>query len=115
VLGLFSGLLLATGLIPIPTTASKLIPSAFEVLYIFTIINFVLCFFNLLPLFPLDGEKIAVRFLPREWADALAKLRRFSFGPLILVIWLLPRLGVPVLDWLVFNPALWLTNLFLGA
>jgi len=115
VLGLFSGLLMSTGLIPIPTTASKLIPSAFEVLYIFTVINFVLCFFNLIPLFPLDGEKIAVRFLPREWADTLAKLRRFSFGPLILVIWLLPRLGVPVLDWLVFNPALWLTNLFLGA
>ncbi|MBN2043837.1 MAG: site-2 protease family protein [Anaerolineales bacterium] len=113
-LGLFSGILLATGLLPVPDAPSKYIPSAYEVLYIFAVINFVLFFFNLIPLFPLDGEKIAIRFLPPEWGDGLAKLRRFSFGPLIILIWLLPALGVPILDWLVFNPSIRLIRLFLG-
>lgn len=114
-LGLLSGMILASGLLPVPTVASRYIPSAYEVLYIFSLINFVLFFFNLIPLFPLDGEKIAVWFLPRDIADPLAKLRRFSFGPMIIVIWLLPALGVPVLNWLVFNPSVWLVRLFIGA
>lgn len=113
-LGLVSGMILASGLLAVPTEASRYLPSAYEVMYIFTVINFVLCFFNLIPLFPLDGEKIAVWFLPRDMADGLAKLRRFSFGPLIIVIWLLPALGVPILDWLVFNPSVWLVRLFMG-
>lgn len=113
-LGLVSGMILASGLLPVPTVASEYIPTAYEVMYIFTVINFVLFFFNLIPLFPLDGEKIAVWFLPRDMADGLAKLRRFSFGPMIIVIWLLPALGVPVLDWLVFTPSVWLVRLFMG-
>lgn len=114
VLGLTSGIVLASGLLTVPQTFNKYIPSAYEVMYIFTLINFVLFFFNLIPLFPLDGEKIAVRFLPPELGDGLAKLRRFSFGPLIIVIWLLPALGVPILDWLVFKPSVWLVQLFMG-
>jgi Zn-dependent protease len=114
VLGLLSGLLLASGLIPVPAGPSQYLPTAYEVLFIFTLINFVLFFFNLVPLFPLDGEKIAVWFLPQEMGEALAKLRRFSFGPLIVIVWLLPRLGVPVLDWLVFYPSEWLVRLFVG-
>lgn len=113
-LGLVSGVILASGLLQAPTAVSQYIPSAYEVLYYFTVINFVLFFFNLIPLFPLDGEKIAVWFLPRDMADGLAKLRRFSFGPMLILIWLLPALGVPILDWLVFNPSVWLTRLFLG-
>jgi len=113
-LGLVSGMILASGLLPVPTVASEYIPTAYEVMYIFTVINFVLFFFNLIPLFPLDGEKIAVWFLPRDIADGLAKLRRFSFGPMIIVIWLLPALGVPILDWLVFTPSVWLVRLFMG-
>jgi Zn-dependent protease len=114
VLGLLSGIILASGLLPVPVEVSRYIPSAYEILYIFTVINFVLFFFNLIPLFPLDGEKIAVRFLPPEMGDGLVKLRRFSFGPLIVVIWLLPALGVPILDWLVFKPSIWLVRLFMG-
>jgi hypothetical protein len=32
---------------------------------------------------------------------------------MIIVIWLLPFLGIPVLNWLVFNPSVWLVNLFI--
>jgi Zn-dependent protease len=84
-----------------------------ELLYFFAVINFVLFFFNLIPLFPLDGEKIAVWLLPTEAGMKLSGLRRFSYGPMIIVIWLLPFLGIPVLNWLVFNPSVWLVNLFI--
>jgi Zn-dependent protease len=114
VLGLLSGMLLASGLVPVSAGPTRYLPSFFEVLYIFSLINFVLCFFNLIPLFPLDGEKIAVRFLPPEAGSMLLKMRQFSFGPLIVLVWLLPALGVPILDWLVFAPASWLVGLFIG-
>jgi Zn-dependent protease len=114
VLGLFAGFMLATGFIPRPTAPSQVIPSLYEVLYIFSVINFVLFFFNMIPLFPLDGEKIAVNFLPTEWGNNLEKLRRFSFGPLLIAIWLLPRIGIDIVGWLVFTPANWMMRLFIG-
>ena len=115
VLGLVAGFVLSTGLLPVPTTPSQYLPTAYEVLYIFSVINFVLFFFNLIPLFPLDGEKILLRLLPYEWGVRWESLRRFSFGPLIVLVWLLPALGVPVVSSLVFSPALWLVRLFVGA
>jgi Zn-dependent protease len=115
VLGLFSGFLLATGLFPAPLIVSKYIPSPYQVLYIFSVINFVLFFFNLIPLFPLDGEKILIRILPEEWGIRWEQMRRFSFGPLIVLVWLLPALGIPIITWLVFTPATWLIRFFVGA
>ncbi len=114
VMGLVAGFVLATGFVPRPLTASQYLPSMYEVLFIFSVINFVLFFFNMIPLFPLDGEKIAVNFLPQEWGQGLAKLRRFSFGPLLIAVWLLPAAGVDIVGWLVFTPANWLMNLFIG-
>jgi Zn-dependent protease len=114
VLGLLSGFILATGLLPVPTVASRYLPTAYEVLYIFSVINFVLFFFNLIPLFPLDGEKIIIRLLPDEWGVRWESLRRFTFGPLIVLVWLLPALGIPVVRTLVFTPALWLVRFFVG-
>jgi Zn-dependent protease len=34
--------------------------------------------FNLLPFYPLDGEKVLVGVLPREWGDRLLSIRPFS-------------------------------------
>ncbi len=112
-LGLAAGLILASGLVTQPAAANQVIPSLYQVLYIFSLINFVLFFFNLIPLFPLDGEKVAVWLLPPDLGSKLAALRRFSFGPMLVLLLILPRLGVPVTDWLVFTPATWLMNLFL--
>lgn len=114
ILGVFSGLLLASGLIPAPASFSQTIPSVYQILYIFSLINFVLFFFNLIPLFPLDGEKVAVSLLPTEWGSHLESLRRFSFGPMLVLLMVLPFLGIPVTNWLVFRPAYWLLGLFIG-
>ena len=59
--------------------------------------NVLLALFNLLPVPPLDGSAVIERALPRSWWPAWAKLRRWSFG-IVLVAFLLFGLGGVVLD-----------------
>lgn len=54
--------------------------------------NLVLGLFNLLPLPPLDGGRIAVGLLPRTPAMALARLERFGLLIVIFGLFLLPHL-----------------------
>lgn len=58
--------------------------ATFKLLMVYAIqINLVLFFFNLLPVFPLDGARIVQRLLPLNEAYAFARLE--SAGPLILM------------------------------
>ncbi len=57
------------------------------------ILNAVLAMFNLFPIPPLDGGRIAVAVLPRSLGRALARLERFGMLILIGILFLLPILG----------------------
>jgi Zn-dependent protease len=71
----------------------------------FVIINLVLMLFNLIPISPLDGDKIADYFLPPTWSDTLARIR--PYGPMILMVLFVagPYLGIDILGWII-GPAL---------
>jgi Zn-dependent protease len=64
--------------------------------------NLLLALFNLLPIPPLDGGRIAVGLLPRALAAPLARVERFGLLVVMLMILLLPRLGsqYDVIGWL---------------
>lgn len=110
-LGILGAIPLWLGIVPFPGgDLTKL--SLFMFLYFFAVINFILFFFNLIPLFPLDGEKVLFQFASPDLQRRLMNFRRFQFIPLLIILWVLPRLGIPVVDWLVIKPAIWLVTLF---
>jgi Zn-dependent protease len=56
-------------------------------------INAVLCVFNMIPLPPLDGGRVAVGILPDWLAMPLARAERFGMAILLFVLFVLPFLG----------------------
>jgi Zn-dependent protease len=65
-----------------------------SVLIQFIFINLGLMVFNLIPFPPLDGSRILAWLLPPQWAHAMDRLEQFGSVGLLMVLFLLSRLGV---------------------
>lgn len=74
-----------------------------EFLWIFTIVNFSLAAFNMIPLPPLDGSRILMAILPPFWRPILAPLERYGIMILFLLILLGGYLGGSVIG-AIINP-----------
>ena len=93
--------------------SSAILPTPAGFLWDFISINLVLMLFNLIPLPPLDGDKIVDFFLPEKWRDSMAKVR--PYGPLILIALFLvgPSLGIDILGMIIGPPFRLLINLLI--
>jgi Zn-dependent protease len=87
------------------TQGSSILPTIPFLLFEFVYINLILMLFNLIPLYPLDGEKIAQYFFPSSWSDFLDKIRPYSSLILIVFFIGLPYLGINVVGW-IMGPAM---------
>ena len=67
-------------------------------------INLVLAVFNLLPVPPLDGGRVAVGLLPQPLSAALAQVGRFGMLLLLGIFILLPLAGINLFHYLVQVP-----------
>jgi Zn-dependent protease len=113
-LALFASLPFRAGLLAAVTTSNGPLPTPSAFLNEFIWINLILLFLNLIPIAPLDGEKVIGYFLPPEGQDLLLRIQ--PYGPVILlsVLFILPFLGINLLVYLVGAPANWLSSLLVS-
>jgi len=71
----------------------------------FVLFNLILCFFNLIPIPPLDGSRLLYHLLPPNLAASYARLERYGFVILIGIIFLGQLTRVNLL-WLYMDPLL---------
>lgn len=106
---------LAYRFIPAEAAADTLI-GTFKLILVYAVhMNLVLFFFNLLPIFPLDGARIVQRLLPLNEAYAFARLE--PMGPFILmgIIALGQLTPVSIIGLLVGTPVALVRSLLTGA
>lgn len=109
---MFGTLLRLQPLIPIGTSPAAV--AVIRMVQTSVVLNLILAFFNLIPLFPLDGSRILTGILPRDLAERFRTLE--PAGPMILLglILLGAVTGVRIIQILIFPFVNFFALLFTG-
>jgi Zn-dependent protease len=94
--------------------SAGILPNFSKILVEFVSINLILMLFNLIPLAPLDGEKIAYYFFPPTFARILDDIRPYSPMILMVIVLVLPFFGLDIIGWLLGPPLQSLFMLLVG-
>jgi Zn-dependent protease len=82
-MAILAAIIIRINVFPITEPSGAILPSPGFFLFVFLNINLLLMLFNLIPLAPLDGDKIADYFFPPSWTRVMDKVR--PYGPIILL------------------------------
>lgn len=85
------------------------------VLVTYVQVNLMLCFFNLIPLPPLDGSKVLCMFLKGEALERYYQIQHYAMPILIIALYVIPRLGIDPVGAYLNATAGGLMTLMLGA
>jgi Zn-dependent protease len=96
-------------------SSSTFLPNVATFLSIFIEINLLLMLFNLIPLFPLDGEKVLAYFLPPSGQQVLENIRPFSPMILMMLFFLLPFIGINLIGNILYPALITISRVLIGA
>jgi len=113
-LAIIAAIPLRLGLIAYSTSSSKLFPTLSGFLVEFIFVNLALALFNLIPLAPLDGDKVAEYLFPPPWVRFLERIRPYSPLILLALLFLLPYLGIDLVGWIITPVIMALGRVLLG-
>ncbi len=65
-----------------------------DILTTYMWVNLLLCFFNLIPLPPLDGSKVVCYFLKGEQLQRYYQIQQYAMPILIVALYAIPKLGI---------------------
>ena len=106
ILAILAGIVLRLRIVPwVGSASNALLPTPAEFLFTFLSINLLLMIFNLIPIAPLDGEKILEFLLPPRLAEGFARIQ--PYGPIILLALVFggPLIGFDLIG-MIMTPAL---------
>ena len=103
-----------TGLFNSAVAGEGVLFYAASFLFTFIQLNIILLFFNLIPISPLDGEKVLTYFLPPSGQATMARIR--PYGPMLLLLLLVAGRfgGINLLGVLIGTPASALISLLIS-
>ena len=105
---------LRLGLFPVSYQASGIFPTPgyFALEFIYT--NVALFLFNILPLAPLDGEKVLEFFLPDSWKGASQAIRQYGPFLLLALVFIGPQFGFDLFGVIIRRPLMAIVNFLIG-
>ena len=114
VLGVLAAIPLRFGWVSLRPNTSLLLPTFGDFLLEFLFINLALFLFNLIPLAPLDGEKVITFFLPDHWVEVYDNIRPYSPFILLAIVFILPMFGIDLINIIIRQPLMDLALFLIG-
>lgn len=114
VLAFLAAMPLRFGLVQYTGAQGAILPTPFYFLLEFIVINLSLMIFNLIPVSPLDGEKVLEYLLPASALPTFERIRPYGPFVLLVIVFALPYLGINLIS-LIMTPIIrGLFQLFVG-
>lgn len=114
IMAFLAALPLRIGWVLYVNTAGNFFPTLGQFLLEFVVINITLFLFNLIPLAPLDGEKVLEFFLPHSWQAVYDRIKVYGPWALLLIAVVGPYLGFDLLGVIIREPMVKIARLLLG-